>query len=273
MKISCVCPTHGRFDLLRASLAFFLSQTWLDSELLILNDAPVPIECDHPRVKVMNETGFDTLGDKYVRLAAETSGDMIAHWEDDDVYCPWHLSELARNANAAPDMYGFHPKLTWCMIWENGLWKLGGRSGRRCEGGLAYRVGRWPGYDKAHAAHSVRAIETLENEDKYLRYECCPTESYVFCRKNPGIRQGSGLDRSKRGKAVFDESNTNFGNGEPLTPRHDNRLCLFAFQSLAKLKGTELDRLTRRMGCSALWMPTGPGTGSGCPAQETGGPS
>jgi len=233
MHITAICPTYGRFELLRAAVGCFVRQTHADRDMLILNDAPVPIECDVPGVRVINETGFDSLGEKYARLLDEAEGPVIAHWEDDDLYLPWHLASAAEVIEGTIGGV-VKPRLSWCLIWDGDHWKLGGRSSRLCEASTVYHYASWVtlgGYVLEHSTHSRRALARAEQYGTLLRYMPRPCTSYVFCRLHPGIRHGSGLLDSADGKAIFEAGNQDWGHDAascPLTPVFDDgRLAAF----------------------------------------------
>lgn len=92
--ISCIMPTYGRPDFVNESIAMFLSQDYPRKELLILNDCPEQIfECEIPGIEVFNfERRFNSLGEKRNMAIELSRGELIAIWDDDDVYLPWRLS-------------------------------------------------------------------------------------------------------------------------------------------------------------------------------------
>ncbi len=111
-SVTCLCPTYGRFERLRDAVACFLLQDYPGARrLLILNDATAPIRLAsarnselHPpyggqaqnrRVDVFNAPArFATLGHKRQALLDAAQTPLVAHWDDDDIYLPWHLTML-----------------------------------------------------------------------------------------------------------------------------------------------------------------------------------
>ena len=93
-KISCVMPTYGRPEYVNEAVWTFLQQDDLHKELIILNDCPgQTFAFDHPDVRIFNEPErFPTLGEKRNRSVDLADGDLIAVWDDDDVFLPWRLS-------------------------------------------------------------------------------------------------------------------------------------------------------------------------------------
>jgi len=101
-KITCLCPTYGRFARLRTAVACFLLQDYPNRELIILNDGPVPIlpgalaDWRDAPVRIVNAPErFTTLGAKRQALIELAETDLVCHWDDDDWMLPWHLSSLA----------------------------------------------------------------------------------------------------------------------------------------------------------------------------------
>jgi len=87
MKISVITPTKNREQKLRAMYRCFAAQTWPDRELLILDDSPAP------------SPFFSALRDPLVTYRHLTQplarGELIAHFDDDDLYAPTYLEQMA----------------------------------------------------------------------------------------------------------------------------------------------------------------------------------
>lgn len=119
-KVSCICPTRGRFETLRQAVSFFLLQDYPNKELIIFNNHPHPIN-PHPKlikqgVKVIN--GGDYSGKSMENVYADAlkhvseDSELISIWDDDDMYFPWHLSSnieklLSSNKQAIRSSYGY----------------------------------------------------------------------------------------------------------------------------------------------------------------------
>lgn len=111
MKITAVCCTYNRPELLRKSLWMFQQQTHPDKELVILDDADQydSQEGDNWRL-VSLENRFRSLGEKRNVCASLVSADTdaIAVWDDDDLYFPWaleaHAKTLERGAWSRPSL-------------------------------------------------------------------------------------------------------------------------------------------------------------------------
>jgi hypothetical protein len=116
MKIDCLMGTHGRYSLASEALACFLQQSALSqATLLIYNQHPVPMRCQHPRVRVVNEA--PPAGSlRYIRHRmhelATPDAELIHWWDDDDLYLPWHLEDCL---NHIGNNVAWQPASSW--IW------------------------------------------------------------------------------------------------------------------------------------------------------------
>ncbi len=97
--ISCVMVTRGNLFLIKRSISSFLLQTWDKKELVIVTDH------NHKAIKEYLEKTLPpslyklipapaglTLGDLRNISVSNSSGDLIAQWDDDDIYHPERLS-------------------------------------------------------------------------------------------------------------------------------------------------------------------------------------
>ena len=114
MKIDCLMGTYGRYRLVCEALACFLQQTAISkATLLIYNQHPEPLFFEHPRVRVVNETG-PTRALRYIRQRmhelAIPDADLIHWWDDDDLYLPWHLQDCLDHIG---DSVAWKPASSW----------------------------------------------------------------------------------------------------------------------------------------------------------------
>jgi hypothetical protein len=117
--ISCCCITYGRPKaMLEESIHAFLKQDYAGpKELLILNDLKEQtFRCHAPEVKIVNvPVRFRSVGEKRNAAVALCRHNLIAPWDDDDIYLPWRLSLSARKISEA----GFY-KARHCLLWNDG---------------------------------------------------------------------------------------------------------------------------------------------------------
>ncbi len=98
VKVSVITPTFEREQFLPNILACFLSQDYPNLEWLILDDSRQPAEClkdlHHPNVCYEHASNRLSIGEKRNQLVARASGELIAHFDDDDFYAPDYISTM-----------------------------------------------------------------------------------------------------------------------------------------------------------------------------------
>jgi len=301
--VTALCPTYGRFQRLREALACFLAQDYPNKQLIILNDAPVHLEAPEASgVHVLNLPPFPNLGAKRQALLAEAipfcnqgvihrgwetdvgfadeweEAEMprfCAHWDDDDLYLPWHLSicvEALMSWGAAfdnesgetPDLPNTHrvgaaspPRLSPARIScvkPHGAWywpsvapglRSPGEGGAAKEGrpdgqvhGIHHNVFEGQmvfdrqraldlgGYSQKHSGQAADLMVRFVKAGEFRKFEPKPGPSYVY-RWDRRIGHISALASSRKGMEEgrnvtalkeFQRRNTDFGDGQPLTP-------------------------------------------------------
>ena len=108
--VSCLTATYGRYKVLQEAVSCFIEQDYPNRELIILNNHPVPLQCDLPQVTVYNEPGYESLGDCRNRLLELANGEYVRTWDDDDLYLPWAISQGVKWLNGSD---AFKPKYSW----------------------------------------------------------------------------------------------------------------------------------------------------------------
>jgi len=98
MMISVITPTRNREARLQTMYRCFAAQSWPVRELLILDDSPAPSAffsaINDRRVIYRHSPTPIGLGEKRNLLAAEARGELIAHFDDDDLYAPDYLARM-----------------------------------------------------------------------------------------------------------------------------------------------------------------------------------
>lgn len=105
MKVSVVVPTYGRPQHHEGLHALFAAQTHPDRELLVYDDSPEPspffTALRDPRVRYHHHPERVALGSKRNWLAAEATGEVLAHFDDDDFYAPGYLAHMVAALDGA----------------------------------------------------------------------------------------------------------------------------------------------------------------------------
>jgi hypothetical protein len=230
--ITCLCPTYGRFERLRDAVACFLLQDYPgEKELLILNDAPKAINVRAGfapgqvvwaspawHISVTNAPSrLATLGHKRQALLEDAGTPLMAHWDDDDLYLPWHLSMVVSTLLGHPEAACAKPRAAW--------WVLGPRTGPFDCRGIHHNVFEGQmvfyreaalalgGYPPLNSGQAKALLDAFKREGQLYTWNPADTDvSYVY-------RWGDGADHvsARRGPG----RDTDFGNGQPLIPSGD----------------------------------------------------
>jgi len=266
--VTCLCPTYGRFKRLRDAVACFLLQDYPNKRLLILNDAPVPI-CLLP-------SGFDlqplaiaiintpirckTLGHKRQALLEAASTPLVAHWDDDDLYLPDHLSKgvqallregagcvksraahyvVGPGANLkpqassltprerrgkpqAPKTTGQAPKTTGQASRLKPMYH--GVHHNVFEGTMIFRrqeALQSGGYPPTNSGQARALMATFERAGRLYKIPESEAITYVY-RWGQGFAHISSCGNKPGGADRFAAANCDFGDGQPLMPTgHD----------------------------------------------------
>lgn len=97
MKTLTIIPTYGRLPFLGRALASFLSQTYDDKELVIVNDDKnVQLVCEHPGVTVINMSKKILIGQKKNLAVQLGYHDLYLNLDDDDVMLPNRIANCVK---------------------------------------------------------------------------------------------------------------------------------------------------------------------------------
>jgi glycosyltransferase involved in cell wall biosynthesis len=110
--VTALCLTRNRREWLPKSIACFLSQSYENSELLILSDGDdvfdlLPLD---ERIQLIHlaEKPF-SIGEKRNFGVSQASGDVICHWDDDDWSAPGRLQrQVDALLTSGKQVAGFH---------------------------------------------------------------------------------------------------------------------------------------------------------------------
>ena len=107
--VSVITPTYNRADFLPAAISSVLAQTYGDFELIVVDDGSVDDTCgvikpflEDKRVRYFYQ---ENQGQSFARnyALAQSSGELIAFLDSDDVWCPDKLEKQIRAFEAHPE--------------------------------------------------------------------------------------------------------------------------------------------------------------------------
>ncbi|MFA8299959.1 MAG: glycosyltransferase [Hyphomicrobiales bacterium] len=89
-KVSCIMPTANRKEFVKRSICFFENQSYLNKELIIIDDGKDStkdiIPCQNKSIRYINLHKRRNVGEKRNFACQKATGDIIIHWDDDDYY-------------------------------------------------------------------------------------------------------------------------------------------------------------------------------------------
>ena len=195
--VTCLCPTYGRPERLRDAVACFLWQDYPGgSRLLILNDAPAPLSVAAPRITVHNSRlRYPTLGHKRQALLEMASTPLVAHWDDDNVYLPWHLTSVVSALLGHPGARCAKPGAAWYGWGLPGRWELRGVRRNNFEGQMVFdreRALELGGYPPLDSGQALALLNAFRRAGELHTWDPPPHElSYIY-RWGDGLRHVSG---------------------------------------------------------------------------------
>ncbi|MCK4283144.1 MAG: glycosyltransferase family 2 protein [Candidatus Brocadiae bacterium] len=229
--VTCLCPTYGRFERLRDAIACFLLQDYSgEKRLLILNDAPVPLLTGPhlPFVQVRNApTRYPTLGHKRQALLELAETPLVAHWDDDDLYLPWHLRQcvsalLERGGPPAQCGTGcVKPGAAWWGVGPREGFELRGPCHNVFEGQMVFgrrRALELGGYPPKVSGQAKALLAKFRKAGELYAWNPADRDiSYIY-RWAGGLHHISGGGDNVRSHRAFGARNQDFGEAQPLIP-------------------------------------------------------
>lgn len=107
--VSCIMPTADRARFVPGAIRNFLEQTYERKELIVIDDGNVRADIvQHPQIRWVRLEPRQTIGAKRnIAVSKWASGEIIAHWDDDDRYAPDRLEHQVSALDAAHVATGY----------------------------------------------------------------------------------------------------------------------------------------------------------------------
>ena len=233
-SVTATCPTFGRFGRLQDSIACFLLQDYPGEKCLrICNDAHIPLQLtasngeevvvgDKTKILLTNVAKrFPNVGLKREAIADLVTTDLIAHWDDDDLYFPWHFSTLIGILRARPEIDCVKPVRAFWATGPPDKIKTGHLYGGVYDPQMIYRRGtavRVP--DQVHSAILVM-LGDYWDKGTLDRCKELPVTDYSYAyRTHDGIRHMCKIGTRRSGEFLraFARKNKDHREGESLLP-------------------------------------------------------
>lgn len=212
-------PTRGRPQLAQKAVQCFLSQTYPNKQLLILDDADEPSFRD-PLVPLLPEVSYFRREGKRMNIAEKrnelcqfATGEIIMHFDDDDWSSPSRMADqVQRMEETAKQLTGYHSLLFYCASPE-AFHKYHGKVNYGLGTSLAYTKAFWKQHpfhqasNKPHgednnmivAGRNANEIIAVDAEQRMVAL----IHSGNTCRKHVEGAQYRKVDRSEFPDAFF----------------------------------------------------------------------
>lgn len=127
--VSCIMPTANRQKFIPMAIDYFLKQDYPNTELIIVDDgkeSAASLIPDNPKIKYFYTEPLGTIGVKRNYACEKATGEIIAHWDDDDYYSPqWIRTQVEAQLNSGADITGlnrvvfFSPSVNKHWVYED----------------------------------------------------------------------------------------------------------------------------------------------------------
>jgi glycosyltransferase involved in cell wall biosynthesis len=184
--VTCLCLTRNRREWLPQAIRSYQAQTYPRRELLIVADgADVRdlVPTDDPSVRLLEIEEGSHIGDKRNFGCSRATGELIAHWDDDDFSEPGRVDQqvqfLARSGRAVVGYHSirFTDGARWWLFCGNPINALGTS--------LIYRRDWWG----AHKFPTVQIGEDnlfIATARKFGEFESADGREMMYARMHPG---------------------------------------------------------------------------------------
>jgi glycosyltransferase involved in cell wall biosynthesis len=148
-RVSCIMPTRDRRPFVAQALRYFLRQDYPDTELIVVDDgddAVADLMVDDERVKYIRLRAVHSIGAKRNIACEAATGEIVAHWDDDDWSSPHRLRrQVECMLDAGADACGIREMLHYRPL-RGDCWLYRGRTDARAEVAgcsIVYRRTTW----------------------------------------------------------------------------------------------------------------------------------
>ena len=152
VTVSVIVPTLNRPHRHEALYQCFQEQDHPDRDMWVLDDSyePSPFFCSlrdsDERLHYVHTSGRQSIGHKRNQLIAMSRGDVIAHFDDDDLYTPTYLSSMLERLKRTDADFIKLGRWQERREWDNHRWTYDGKQSHNANlwgWGFSYVYRRW----------------------------------------------------------------------------------------------------------------------------------
>lgn len=146
-RVSCIMPTRDRRAFVAQAVRYFRRQDYPDTELIVVDDGydeVADLMPDDPRIRYVRLRSAQSIGAKRNLACQQATGDIIAHWDDDDWSAPSRLRvQVSALLASDADVCGLSEVLHFRPLRGDG-WLYRGDARSRVAGcSIVYRRSVW----------------------------------------------------------------------------------------------------------------------------------
>lgn len=142
--MTCLCLTRNRREWLPKAITCFLDQTYQNRDLLIIADGVSVSDLvpDDDRIRLVHVDRSAQIGEKRNFGCSLATGEIIAHWDDDDFSAPERLDhQILRLNQSGKAVTGYR---SMRFVREDGrAWQFNYPAGKVLGTSLCYRRDWW----------------------------------------------------------------------------------------------------------------------------------
>jgi glycosyltransferase involved in cell wall biosynthesis len=140
-------PTANRRQFIPQAIDSFLSQTWENKELVILDDGEdlvADLVPEDERVRYAVAAGKMNIPAKRNMINGLANGAVIMHWDDDDWSAPERMGQQVKQLETSgKQMVGYHSLGFWDVESERAYWYQGSEHVYACGTSMCYWKTFW----------------------------------------------------------------------------------------------------------------------------------
>lgn len=171
-RVSCILPTYNRRQFIPLTLDNFFAQSYPNKELIIIDDSNEPIADlvkGLSNVKLVPLAQRTSIGKKRNMACDHATGEIVAHWDDDDWYGPDRLQRQVQPIlDNYADITGLESRYVLNLV-SGEFWSMDARLHRRMfvgnvhGGTLVFRKSIWDAgahYPEINLAEDAAFLKT-----------------------------------------------------------------------------------------------------------------
>ena len=219
MLVSAIMPTYNRRHLIPMALACYLAQDWEEKELIVVDDGSDPIGDLLGKVRAESSVYYlkpkvrMAIGAKRNLCCERASGQIIAHWDDDDWSASGRITDqVTRLIDSGKQMSGYHSILFWHLEKKKAYKYVSQNPNYSSGSALCYRKTFWQAnhFPPLQYAEDNAFVDAARNRNGLISVDAgqmMVVRAHAGCTKNvDGVSNATRVGAADQWKEVPKES-------------------------------------------------------------------